>query len=133
MPVRTGQGLVVWRLLRERAEAGATATAPPRTTANCTEFTRVSSNFTRSRHEAFQLAFRARLKQGWTALSRPSQTKSTPRDASQFLRRSEPCSNVTATAREAQAVSTATPRSMLRRSMQAASDLQKRSTGFSRV
>ena len=36
-------------------------------------------------------------------------------------------------AREAPAASTATPRSMLRRSMQAARDLQKRSMGFSRA
>src|SRR5688572_5869377 len=67
---------------------------------------------------------------GWTALSRHSQTRSTPKAGSQSQLLSAPCSTVTATPLEALAASTATPRSKLRLSMLAARDLQKRSMGF---
>ena len=72
---------------------------------------------------------------GWTALSRHSRTRSTPRAGSRCLPPSAPCSSATATCRAApraaEAASTATPRSTLRPSMQAARALRARSTGFS--
>ena len=68
---------------------------------------------------------------GWTALSRHSRTRSTPRAGSRCLPPSAPCSSATATCRAGRAASTATPRSMLRPSMQAARALRARSTGFS--
>ena len=70
---------------------------------------------------------------GWTALSRHSRTRSTPRAGSPFQPRFVPCSSATAINRAAPAASIATPRSMLRRSMQAAKDLRRKSMGFSRA